>query len=173
MDELKPCLKQRGHSAETRAKMSAARIGKHYPNAQTHGITNTSIYGVWQSMRQRCNNPNRTKYKDYGARGIKVCDEWQNAETFAKWANENGYQPGLQIDRIDNNGDYSPENCRFVTPRENSRNRRNTKYLTLNGETKSVAEWCEIVNISPFTIYWWYRQRGRKYAEKRVGDALR
>jgi hypothetical protein len=156
------------HSAQTRVKIREARLGKKNSSRTTHGLTNTSIYSVWCTMKQRCYNQNRKKYKDYGLRGIKICDEWQDAAIFAEWAFSNGYQKGLQIDRIDNDGNYEPNNCRFVTPKENSRNRRNTKYLTINGETKSVAEWCEHIDISPFTVYWWIRERGVDYAEQRI-----
>ena len=156
------------HSPETRAKMSAARMGKGNPSVTTHGLTNTRIYSVWCTMKQRCYNPNREKYKDYGGRGIDICDEWQDAAVFAEWALSHGYRPGLQIDRIDNNAGYSPDNCRFVTPKQNSRNRRNTKILTINGESRSVPEWCESINISPFTVYYWIREKGESYAEQRL-----
>ena len=89
------------------------------------------LYGVWESMKSRCENPNREKFKDYGGRGIEICDEWHDSWSFVKWALTNGYQKGLQIDRIDNNKGYSPDNCRWVTPKQNSRNRRNTK-LTIS-----------------------------------------
>ena len=139
---------------------------------RTHGICaeHPDLYGVWCSMKGRCENPNRQKYKDYGGRGIKVCEEWHDCGVFAEWAFANGYKQGLQIDRIDNNGDYRPENCRFVTPKQNSRNRRNTKLLTVNGKTKCIAEWSEIVGVSPYTIYWWVRERGAEYAEQRLSN---
>lgn len=91
-------------------------------------------------MRNRCENPKREKYKDYGGRGIKVCDEWHNVSNFVSWALNNGYEKGLQLDRKDNNGNYCPENCHFVTPKENSRNRRNTKFLVIENNKKCVAE---------------------------------
>lgn len=139
---------------------------------RTHGICSDypDLYGMWQSMKARCENPNRPKFKDYGNRGIEVCEEWHDAGEFAKWAFANGYKKGLQIDRIDNNAGYSPDNCRFVTPKQNSRNRRNTKFLTINGETKCVAEWCETINVSQFTVYWWIRERGVDYAEQRLSE---
>lgn len=142
---------------------------------RTHGYSADcpKLYLVWETMRNRCENPNRKKYKDYGARGIRVCEEWQDAGKFCEWALNNGYKEGLQLDRINNDGNYEPLNCRWVTPKENSRNRRNTVYLTLNGETKCVAEWCETLNISPNTIYWWIRKWGRKYAEQRIEEKIR
>lgn len=126
------------------------------------------LFNVWQTMKSRCENKNRKKYKDYGGRGIKVCDEWQEAINFVSWALQNGYKKGLQIDRINVNGDYEPNNCRWVTPKENARNRRNTKLLTVNGTTKCVSEWCEILPVSDFTVYWWIREKGKEYAEQRL-----
>ena len=141
----------------------------------THGIGERypRLYGVWQSMRSRCNNPNRKKYPMYGGRGIYVCDEWNNSiEAFAEWALEEGYSEGLQLDRIDNDGPYCPENCRWVTRKENCRNTRRNKYLTLCGIRKTVAEWCETLDISEYTIYYWIREHGEKGCEKRVYERL-
>ena len=141
---------------------------------RTHGYScdYPKLYGIWCSMKSRCENKNREKYKDYGARGINVCDEWKDAEKFCKWSLENGYKEGLQIDRIDVNGNYEPSNCRWVTPKVNSRNRRNTVFLTINGETKCVAEWCESIKISQYTIYWWIRKKGKEYAEQRIKECI-
>lgn len=141
---------------------------------RTHGINADypNLYGTWCSMKARCENTNRPKYVDYGKRGITLCKEWHNAGVFAQWALSHGYKQGLQIDRINNDKGYFPDNCRFVTPKENSRNRRNTKYLNIGGIEKSIAEWCETVSISQFTIYWWYRKYGKEYAEKRVKEIM-
>ena len=128
------------------------------------------LYNTWKTMIHRCENKKRIKYPMYGGRGISVCEEWHDFNTFVFWALLNGYQEGLQIDRIDNNGNYCPNNCRWVTPKQNSRNRRNTVYLTVNGKTKSVAEWCETIKVSAFTVYWWVRDKGREYAEKRLSE---
>jgi hypothetical protein len=137
-----------------------------------HGLyrENARLFNVWQSMKGRCENPNIPKYKDYGGRGIKVCEEWHKASNFVLWALSHGYKQGLQLDRIDNNGDYCPENCHFVTPQENSRNRRNTKYLTINGETKRVVEWCALLGLNQYTVYDWIRKRGTTYAEQRISQ---
>lgn len=140
----------------------------------THGACyrNSRLYSIWRTMIHRCENPKREKYKDYGGRGITVCPEWHDPNVFMDWAESNGYKDGLQLDRIDNNKNYEPSNCRWVTPKENSRNRRNTKFLTVNGETKCVAEWCESIDISEFTVYWWIREKGKEYAEKRISEYL-
>lgn len=146
---------------------------KHYnPRNTKHGAyaRHPALYGVWSTMKHRCEDEKREKYKNYGGRGIKICSAWQNPHAFIKWSLANGYRSGLQIDRIDNNGDYSPQNCRWVTPKENSRNRRNTVLLSVNGETKSVAEWCESIKISPYTVYWWVREKGKEYAEQRLSE---
>ena len=83
------------------------------------------LYDKWRSMIQRCANPNNQRYKYYGGRGVKVCDEWlEYPFVFFKWCEDNGYEKGLEIDREDNDGDYTPDNCRFVTHRENNINKR-------------------------------------------------
>lgn len=93
-----------------------------------HGLTGTIIYNVWLSMKQRCCDKNHKSYKNYGGRDINVCSEWENdAVSFVEWSLKNGWEKGLQIDRKNNDLGYSPENCRFVTPLINSRNRRSEK----------------------------------------------
>lgn len=83
------------------------------------------IYKAWQSMRQRCNNPNDKNFADYGGRGICVCFEWNiSSDAFVEWSLNNGFRPGLSIDRVDVNGDYCPENCRWATATQQVRNRR-------------------------------------------------
>lgn len=131
---------------------------------------NMRLYSVWSAMIHRCEDPKREKYKDYGKRGISVCKEWHDPNTFMDWAFENGYSKGLQLDRVNNDGNYCPDNCRWVTPKDNSRNRRNAVFLSVQGETKSVAEWCELKPISPYTVYWWVREKGKAYAEQRLSE---
>lgn len=128
------------------------------------------LYGLWSTIKQRCENQNREKYSSYGGRGIKVCEEWKDPNAFIEWALNNGYQEGLQIDRINNDGDYSPQNCRWVTNKENCRNRRSNISLTVNGETKIAVEWCEEKRVSPFTVYSWVREKGKEYAERRLAE---
>lgn len=103
-------------------------------------------------MKRRCFNPQCSSYKDYGGRGITVCEEWADKKTghaaFQKWAVENGWEKGKSIDRIDVNGNYCPENCRWATPKEQSNNRRDNHFVEINGERKTVSEWANIVGIS-------------------------
>jgi len=108
-----------------------------------HGRATTRLYKVWTGMKQRCNNPNRKEYPNYGGRGIFVCAEWDDFSEFARWAEESGYSDELDIDRIDNDGPYSPGNCRWVTRKENLRHNRRSRQLTALGETKSLIAWSE------------------------------
>jgi hypothetical protein len=97
-------------------------------NSILHGLSKTDIYMVWKSMKSRCYYHKDINYKNYGARGIKVCEEWKNDPVeFYKWALTNGWNKKLQIDRKNNDGNYSPENCRFITHQENSQNSRLSK----------------------------------------------
>lgn len=107
------------------------------------------LRGVWTNMRQRCLNPKNRQYKNYGGRGITICDEWINDySSFRDWALRSGYKQGLTIDRINNDEGYSPENCRWATYKEQSRNTRNNRIITINGETKCLIEWAETLGIS-------------------------
>lgn len=99
-------------------------------------------------MKDRCFNKNCNSYPDYGGRGITVCDEWvNNADSFVEWAMSHGYADDLAIDRIDNDGNYCPENCRWVTARENNQNRRSSKLYTIDGVTKNLQQWCDFYGI--------------------------
>lgn len=110
---------------------------------------NKTIYRRYYHILERCYNPNNKSYGRYGGRGIKVCDEWRNNyQAFEDWCLSNGYEKNLAIDRIDNDGDYSPENCRFVTLQENNQKRRTTKWYTINGVTKNLQQWCDEYGIS-------------------------
>lgn len=109
--------------------------------AQTvHGEWTTKLWGHWSAMRRRCNTKSTGNYETYGGRGIKVCDEWKDYLAFRSWALSHGYDDSLSLDRIDVNGDYCPENCRWATPREQACNRRNTIYVEFEGELRSLAD---------------------------------
>ncbi len=111
------------------------------------------LYNVRKKLIQRCYDTHAKDYPRYGGRGIKVCPEWrQSWPAFRDWALSHGYQQGLEIDRRDNYGGYSPENCRFVTRKENMRNKRNNRPLTLHGETHLLIEWSELTGLSSMRI---------------------
>ena len=114
-----------------------------------HGMWGTSIYARWKHIKARCYNSNGKQYKDYGGRGIRVCDEWlENFEPFYEWAINNGYREDLTIDRIDVNGDYEPSNCRWVTAKAQQNNKRSNHFITYNNETHTLTEWAEKYNIN-------------------------
>lgn len=111
-------------------------------------VRNHPLFTVWRKMRERCYNPREISYKRYGARGISVCDEWRNSSRlFVEWALANGWVPGLQIDRINNDGPYSPENCRWITRSQNLRNCRSNRIVTFNGDSLALIEWSERTGI--------------------------
>ena len=97
----------------------------------------------WVKMLSRCEDPENLSYVDYGGRGIKVCKDWHDFNKFYSWCIDNGIQSDLFLDRIDNDGDYSPSNCRFVTRKQNNNNKSNNTYLTAFGETKTLSEWTD------------------------------
>ena len=125
-----------------------------YPR-KTHLMSNQKVYWVWVNMRVRCNKKNNPGYKDYGGRGITYDPKWETIEGF--WEEmKDGYREGLTIDRIDNNGDYCKENCRWATPKEQANNRRkqcNSVYLTFKGKTKTMSEWSREIYISVQTLW--------------------
>ena len=111
-----------------------------------HGYFGHPLYKVWQSMKERCYNQNHQAFKRYGGRGILMCDDWKNVVVFIKWALNNGWKEGLEIDRVDNNKGYYPENCRCVTRKVNSRNRNCVIKLICDGIEKTLPEWAELYN---------------------------
>ncbi len=119
-----------------------------------HNMMHTRLYDIWIGMKQRCYNVNHKRYRDWGGRGVTVCDEWRNDfMNFYNWAINNGYNDNLTIDRIDNNKGYEPSNCRWVDRKTQQRNRRNTKYITYNGITKPLVEWCEYYHKDYNIVY--------------------
>ena len=133
-----------------RKEMLVGRITKH---GQARERDRNPIYTCWAGMKARCFNSNELAYKNYGGRGITVCNEWLNFEPFYRWAISSGYKHGLEIDRINNNGNYEPSNCRWVTDNENRLNTRRNRLITINNETKPVTIWSQESGITRGTIY--------------------
>jgi hypothetical protein len=119
---------------------------------EKHGMTHHPLYKRWSDMRYRCNNPNHPVYRNYGGRGITVCERWD--KSFVAYIEDVGEPPfkGAQIDRTDNNGPYSPENIRWVNQKEQCRNTRKNLLYTVDGVTKTQAEWVEIYDINQSTF---------------------
>ena len=135
----------------------------------THGHRNTKLYKTWTSIKDRCYNPSCPGYVNYGGRGIGMHDEWKNNfMAFYESAMETGYSENLQIDRINNDGDYEPGNIRWVTVKQNARNRRTNRFLTINGETKCIAEWAETLGVSVDRI----SPRLKKYGDEYTANWL-
>lgn len=114
------------------------RRGPHISDRH-HPYVGTRIYRIWGNMVNRCTNPNNPAYQRYGGRGITVCDEWRDFMTFYKWAIENGYNDTLEIDRIDNDGGYNPENCRWATVIVQGNNKSNNRLFEIGGEIDTLA----------------------------------
>lgn len=117
----------------------------------THNKTRTPIYYVWLHIKQRCYNPKNERYKDYGGRGITICEEWLNS--FEAFYRDMGDVPeGLTLGRKDNDGHYCKENCEWQTYEQQAQNKRNNHYLTLNGKTHTIMKWTRITGLSEVVI---------------------
>lgn len=106
-------------------------------------MTDTKLYGVWGGMKQRCGYAKHESYHNYGGKGIKLCESWNEFTNFAQWSLNNGYAEGMQIDRIDSGGNYEPSNCRWVNPKQQANNTSRNTLLTAFGECKTMTEWSE------------------------------
>lgn len=130
----------------------------HHNKITSHDGCKTRLYSIWTAMKKRCFVTTHQAYKNYGGRGIIVCDEWKNDfVTFRDWALGNGYHEVLTIDRINNNGNYEPSNCRWATIKEQMRNRSKTAYVTIDNITRSISEWSEITGISYGNIFYRFK----------------
>lgn len=137
-----------------------------------HGCTHTRLYRIWAAMKNRCNNSKGYAYNRYGNRGIKVCEEWQTFQQFYEWAMQNGYKYGLSIDRIDNDGDYCPENCRWATAKQQDNNRSSNKIVEYNGEKHTISEWADILGMHQDTLG--QRLKSKNYSlEKAMTEPVR
>lgn len=120
-----------------------------YPPNKTHGMSYTRLFKIWAGMIKRCTNKNSYAYKYYGARGICVCEGWVNSfESFRDWSMANGYSDSLSIDRIDVNGNYEPDNCRWTDAITQMNNTRRNRMITYNGVTRSMSEWARETGLS-------------------------
>lgn len=120
-----------------------------------HGASGTRLYSIYTGMLKRCRQPSTNGYERYGGRGISVCDEWKGEhgfERFREWAVSHGYADNLTLDRIDTNGNYEADNCRWSTIEEQCNNRRNNIWLEYNGERHTMSQWARILNVPVATI---------------------
>lgn len=130
-------------------ELSAERVAKNHKHKQS----GTRLYHIWQGMKRRCYTETSPDYQRWGGRGIKMCDQWRDSfESFFEWAMKSGYSDTLTIDRVDNDGDYTPDNCRWASAKEQGRNRRSNISITIGNTTKSLTEWCEIFGLDYRTV---------------------
>lgn len=133
---------------------NAERIKETGTKRVKHGLSGHRLYRIWSGMKDRCSNSNLPEYPRYGGRGIKVCNEWLDNEKFFEWAFMNGYNDNLTLDRIDNDKDYCPDNCRWSTYAEQANNRKNTRHIEYEGNTYTLSEFSKkFLNINRDTFY--------------------
>lgn len=126
----------------------------------THGVSGNAIYTCWKDMIHRCENPRHASYPDYGGRGIKICEEWHEPKIFYDWSISHGWKKGLTLDRIDNDRDYEPSNCRWTTWEVQANNKRKNHSITYNGKTQTIAQWSIECDIPYDTLYSRIAKRG-------------
>lgn len=115
--------------------------------------TKRKLHEAWRHMVHRCENEKHSAYKDYGGRGIAVCEQWRSFPKFYSWAVTSGYEDGLTLDRIDNDGNYEPSNCRWVSRKVQGNNRRTNKLITFNGRTQTMAMWADELGITRHALW--------------------
>ena len=139
----------------------------------SHKMSGTRIYTIWQGIKQRCLNPADTRYERYGGRGISICKEWENSfQAFYDWAISNGYSDDLTIDRIDNDGNYEPSNCKWSTNKEQCNNRSSNINIKIGNTTKTLTEWCEIFNVDYKKTLMRYNRNGFEGIDRLFNDIL-
>lgn len=147
---VRSCELKRGHckSCGCFQKEQSSKFNK------THGESKSKLYNVWIDMKARCKAKTHHAYKWYGEKGVSVCKEWDNDYlAFKKWSIDNGYKDGLTIDRIDSNGNYCPENCRWATRKQQSNNISSCVYFDFMGERLNITQFCEKYNVSHSHFY--------------------
>lgn len=154
-----------GHSKSCGCLQKEIAKNEVVKHSVTHNESKTRLYRIWKLMHARCKDKS-VKY--YGAKGIEVCPEWSDYTVFKKWAIEDGYKENLTIDRIDYNGNYEPNNCRWATYKEQAQNTSRNHFITHNSETKCIAEWCRELNIKVST----FCQRMRKGLNPFTGERV-
>lgn len=137
------------HSIKHLTESRAGTNNGHYK----HGGKGTRLYNIWCGMKNRCYNKKDTHYPRWGGRGITICPEWLlDFDNFQKWAMDNGYTEDLSIDRIDNNGDYCPDNCRWIPMSEQNNNQRSNRLITYKGQTMNLKKWSDKLGINYGTL---------------------
>lgn len=138
----------RGHDLKCGTK-SCGCSRRYNTGLYQHGLSGTRLHNIWRSMKDRCFNTNNKSYSFYGGRGISICTEWLNDFVpFFEWSNNNGYSDELTLDRIDINGNYCPENCRWIDRTKQANNTRRNVVITIDDETKTLSEWCKYLNLN-------------------------
>lgn len=135
---------------------------------EKHGITTGGkprTFIIWNGMKARCLNPKAVSFKNYGGRGISICEDWLVFENFHNWAVSNGYSDGLTIDRIDNNGNYEPSNCIWEDAKINRSKQRKTRYIEIDGVINNVSTWCKKLKISRRTAYIYLNKSDQDFIE--------
>lgn len=112
-----------------------------------HGMCGCRLYHIWENMIQRCTNERNDNYPNYGARGVTICNDWVDFAPFYEWSMSNGYSDGLTLDRVNVDGNYSPENCRWATTKEQANNKRDSRFIEYGGMRMTITEWAEHVNM--------------------------
>lgn len=148
-----------------RAEQTSVRKTIH---GQNRAGRRARLYGIWAGMLQRCSNQKSNRYALYGGRGIRVCEAWHDFQAFYKWATSVGYAHHLQIDRIDPDGDYRPENCRWATLVEQARNKRTTHVVVAFGESKTLGEWAADPRCSVHRLTIWHRMHKLGWPSERA-----
>lgn len=139
------------------------KLSKEGTFGKTHNLSKTRLYGIWNAIKRRCNEKQYRAYVHYGGRGIRVCEEWENDfKSFYNWAMNNGYNDKLTIDRINVNGNYEPNNCRWATRKEQANNTRSNINIKYKGQIKTLKEWCNLLSLKYPTIL--YRIRKAHYS---------